>query len=334
MIRVLCFLLGFIGIIVAQQYPPIGVNNILTRTNQNNFRRFDEIVVYLDFYFATVDDVPENEALVVQEFNAVGNRLSFIDLNIPESYRRFRSVFYPIVDEFTQLQVPAARFGESTIPYSLIGNTLGGMFDPTQGQEVIVTLSVGDIFTTAAGVDANGTVLENRTILCNPSFGNEFTFQNSLNETVNLNGTTGFQCDPNQGVRWWRYPFPDLEFFTSFFTVVINVDGGEIQSIVWDDSCSECGGTDLQNGECVGGFQCGLSVNGVDCISEPLFTGNGTQLEPGDVACGPRVFLTWVGTDANNDECTSFSSAPSQFELYSANPVFEAASQSTSASFV
>jgi len=108
------------------------------------------------------------------------------------------------------------------------------------------------------------------------------------------------------------------DYFVGYFTAVINIDNGNITSVYWiDDLCNEC-----YSSECVNQTNCGISYSDANnCQVNNTADGTNTDGQ----LCNIVVYLAWVGTDANGTPMTSLSYTPSNFQAYSAFPVYKAA---------
>ena len=98
------------------------------------------------------------------------------------------------------------------------------------------------------------------------------------------------------------------ELRVPFFTIIIELNQGEISSITWDDKCVGC-----LSDECIDGF-CGIPQN---------YCGTADS----QTDCDLKIYLGWFGTDKNGNYLTSAGQRLSAFRSWSLNEAFEAASE-------
>jgi hypothetical protein len=107
------------------------------------------------------------------------------------------------------------------------------------------------------------------------------------------------------------YKKEDVELYVPLLSAVVNLDQGNVTSVVWDDTCAQC-----DDADCVDGKACGTSSS--SCGGE----------------CDIRIYLVWSGKDANGEYSTSRSFMPSRFQAFAVNPVYKAASDLTDEHYV
>jgi len=114
--------------------------------------------------------------------------------------------------------------------------------------------------------------------------------------------------------RYYKAP-GRLGVYNGALTAVINLVGGKITTVSWDDDdCSDC-----SEDVCI---QQGLSENSAQNCGIPYDSVGYCQLSQ---YCNILIYLAWRGTDVNNNYCTSYSSVPSQLSQWSWFPIYEAA---------
>lgn len=76
------------------------------------------------------------------------------------------------------------------------------------------------------------------------------------------------------------------------FSLVVNIENGKITGTLWDNGCWDC--TSL----C---YLDKINVNKTqsNCRISPCNSSNGTA------ACDPRIYISWIGTDANGNHMNS-----------------------------
>jgi hypothetical protein len=95
-----------------------------------------------------------------------------------------------------------------------------------------------------------------------------------------------------------------LQAMVTFFTLIIQLNAGDLTSPVWDDGCTTCSpSTCVQN-------VCGLAKSDLASVCSG-----------GGVDCSIKTYIGWAGTDATNSQCVSSSSVPSRFEQFSLTPL-------------
>lgn len=102
-------------------------------------------------------------------------------------------------------------------------------------------------------------------------------------------------------------------------TVVAHLDMGVVNRIQWDSSCNLCPShrdaelsclPDETNALCVGGAPCR------DCYAQLSSDCSGA-----DAVCAPKVYLAWLGTDADGRPLLSAGSVLSRFAAHSVSGV-------------
>mmetsp|Transcript_28752 Transcript_28752/g.66349 ORF Transcript_28752/g.66349 Transcript_28752/m.66349 type:complete len:280 (+) Transcript_28752:35-874(+) len=90
-------------------------------------------------------------------------------------------------------------------------------------------------------------------------------------------------------------------YFAAFVTVLITIDKGVVQKVEWnwDDESSRCGGCE---DTCIDKHFCT-----VDCTDQPASTEVGAGL------CDFKIYVAWIGTDADGQYCTSSNTMFSKF---------------------
>jgi len=100
---------------------------------------------------------------------------------------------------------------------------------------------------------------------------------------------------------------PDM--FVGSWTAIVTLNNGVVQSIDWDDDCSQCA-----SNLCINGHDCFLSYSNVgNCEGSNSYS------------CDIKIYVAWQGTDASGVPCTSLNYVPSRFELFALHPVWQAA---------
>jgi len=105
-------------------------------------------------------------------------------------------------------------------------------------------------------------------------------------------------------------------------TVIVHLDRGEVNRIVWDNGCNLCPATqdtlvcqdDNTSAVCLSSSYGGVPVSCTDCYV-PLDDCSGGP-------CVPKVHIAWVGTDREGVPLTSAGSILSRFREYSLLPVY------------
>jgi len=120
----------------------------------------------------------------------------------------------------------------------------------------------------------------------------------------------------------------DDNMLVTAISVIIHLDGGRVNRVVWDNGCALCpgnvdGSDDLQCKWDGTSTQCLSSSYGghiEDCSDCYLPLGSGCSDEPN--SCSPAVHVAWVGTDKDGVPLTSAGSILSRFREYSLMPVY------------
>jgi hypothetical protein len=88
------------------------------------------------------------------------------------------------------------------------------------------------------------------------------------------------------------------------FSAYVSLNSGKVTAINWDDGCQEC-----DSDHC---------LDNVCAFDEEKCTGRN---------CDLKIYLAWIGTDANNIYCTSAGTLPSNFQTFSFGTIFDYAAQ-------
>jgi len=120
-----------------------------------------------------------------------------------------------------------------------------------------------------------------------------------------------FQGNPNitvwvefHGMNTSQRHYSKSNLVVGYWTVVIQLNEGQVYSVDWNEGCSECTSSDCIDNNC-----------GVD-IGSYCNANSGYD-------CEMKVFLAWSGEDGNSKICTSINSIPAAFKTYSAVPTYQ-----------
>ncbi|GAM17982.1 hypothetical protein SAMD00019534_011570 [Acytostelium subglobosum LB1] len=213
------------------------------------------------------------------------------------NYRGFAD-FHPRVDEFTTLRIP------------LSNNSI--LFNPnvTIWLEFQANVStVNQVYTEVENTYycPNASTPANATAPPPPPAGvvcNETVTFYKVNETIVTNFTTygNITLPPK---RVYYYDLTRQQGYTLFsMTVVLTIDKGVLVNAQWDGDrdhsiCKQCNYC-LMN-------QCAARANTLKCDQE--------------AGCALKIFVAWQGKDKNDKPCISITKAPSNFSMYSFNPI-------------
>jgi len=107
-----------------------------------------------------------------------------------------------------------------------------------------------------------------------------------------------------------RTPYlPDDTTVVGYLVLVVTIANGNVISLQWDTDCSIC----PDPTQCVDGF-CTNAKS--DCEQSQ----NSTNVPPN---CDLKIYLAWVGTDSNDQSCTSAGSLTSRLRQYSVDNVYD-----------
>jgi len=118
--------------------------------------------------------------------------------------------------------------------------------------------------------------------------------------------------------------------FFPFMTAIIFVEDGEVQTITYDEECAFCNG----KSNCQAN---GFDKSRNDTFSSDVYVECGyspdecSNLAGGGADCDLRVYVAWVGTDANGEFFTSGNSRFSRFRQFSIGSLFDAAQKEVTA---
>ncbi|RYG52320.1 hypothetical protein EON67_01505 [archaeon] len=102
----------------------------------------------------------------------------------------------------------------------------------------------------------------------------------------------------------------DRRFYTTY-TYIIQVDKGNITSVVMDTGCYLCGADACGAASSTGHENCYVKTDA--CQS----TANGENIVAN--SCDPKIFVVWTGTDADGEYLTSAGYRLSRFRRYGAS---------------
>lgn len=107
----------------------------------------------------------------------------------------------------------------------------------------------------------------------------------------------------------------DGSLVVPFYTLIIEMNKGQVKQLTWDDGCWGCENSGDETGSvCLEKKDC--AVNAEKC------GGDGTN-------CNVKVYIGWFGTDANGRYTTSAGKRISRFRKYSLADAYNTAKEST-----
>lgn len=96
------------------------------------------------------------------------------------------------------------------------------------------------------------------------------------------------------------------------------MDKGNVTSLEWVDGCNEC---KCSNEEDIGNSICKESL----CYSDLCTVTDEDCDKMGDQTCNIKVYLAWIGTDANGRPFSSAQSLPNNFMVFGFKKAYRAA---------
>ena len=128
---------------------------------------------------------------------------------------------------------------------------------------------------------------------------------NSNESSISSNDTYE-NCSSNQGISvayskkiYSKFaPYTKDKYVAKVFSVVITLKSGKVKKVEWDNFCDIC------NKKCI-------KWKSEEVCAES-FCSAGKESD-----CDPRVYITWIGTDGNDENLLSASYRISQFRKYS-----------------
>ena len=100
-------------------------------------------------------------------------------------------------------------------------------------------------------------------------------------------------------------------------SIVVKVKKGVIYELVWDNACYDC------EGKCETNITSRSELNNTQTmIYENCYENNRTACENSDT-CDPKFYITWFGTDKNNNQLKSSNLALSKFKKYSIASLYQ-----------
>jgi hypothetical protein len=98
------------------------------------------------------------------------------------------------------------------------------------------------------------------------------------------------------------------------FSAVIQIENGIVQTVIWDNSCYMC-----TTSECDSNYYATDSTVSANCFDASCA---GTV---GNATCDPKVYISWIGTDANGLKMESAGLRISNFRQYSISDLYASA---------
>ena len=99
------------------------------------------------------------------------------------------------------------------------------------------------------------------------------------------------------------------------FNLVIKVKEGKIYDIVWDNACYDCI-NNCENDIKSHGFN-NNTMTYKNCYESDMEKCNKNNNE-----CDPKFYITWFGTDKNDNQLKSSNLAMSKFQKYSISSLY------------
>eukprot|EP00357_Protocruzia_adherens_P018728 CAMPEP_0115010520 /NCGR_PEP_ID=MMETSP0216-20121206/23365_1 /TAXON_ID=223996 /ORGANISM="Protocruzia adherens, Strain Boccale" /LENGTH=218 /DNA_ID=CAMNT_0002378751 /DNA_START=519 /DNA_END=1175 /DNA_ORIENTATION=+ len=104
--------------------------------------------------------------------------------------------------------------------------------------------------------------------------------------------------------------------YATLYNAIVSVDNGKIEEIYWDNDCYNC--TTSAGCESVASVSC--------CIDKVCYANvERNKCRTDNFKCDPKVYVTWVGTDANGDRLTSAGLAMSRFTDFAVTDMYSSA---------
>jgi hypothetical protein len=126
------------------------------------------------------------------------------------------------------------------------------------------------------------------------------------NESSSSSNNTYENCTSNQGISvaysksiYSKFaPYTKGEYVAKVYSVVITLKSGKVKKVEWDNFCDIC------DKKCI-------KWKSEEVCAES-FCKSGKESD-----CDPRIYITWIGTDGNDENLLSASYRISQFRKYS-----------------
>jgi len=153
----------------------------------------------------------------------------------------------------------------------------------------------------------------------------ELTISKSFNSSLTLSNSSALDLTHGTTVRvqvgnvlsarkFYTWANRGVQYVAPLFTIIINVDGGTVTEVNWDEGCDAC--RDVA---------CNSRICGNDIAQCDIYGG--------PVNCDVRIFASWFGSDSGARYLTSTGAILSRFRSYSIKSAYDNAAQSTSSSY-
>lgn len=115
--------------------------------------------------------------------------------------------------------------------------------------------------------------------------------------------------------------YVNSNMMAQILSLVVNMQGGTINSFAWDNSCAGCGPSSCMYSS--SSFNLTDRTEGSDFFSEGTCGQGRDSCSSNSLACDLKVFLTWAGTDKNNQHLVSAGMRLSKLTGYALSSIYD-----------
>ena len=113
-----------------------------------------------------------------------------------------------------------------------------------------------------------------------------------------------------------------------FFTLIVDMSGGYVDSVTWQDDCSTCTSEAFVYSD-DGACNCGIPIT--SCIgynasvTSSATLSSSTNYANASVSCDLQIYIAYSGTDSGGNVLTSASRTIANFRKWSLNSLYQSA---------